>query len=160
MTNETLATCHSHLPLNTRLGCGCAALEGMEVFLSFQGDECRHYFVMCTAGAAKDILRGVNHRAETVTVGLSAIVEPTASCDGTSREIQTELRSAIGAALNELTELERAVTRADLDAGGKASNKELASVFNVTPSAITHARSSAQVKLSRLLADFDPYRES
>lgn len=116
------------------------------------------YFVMASDSAAKDILRSINKHRE--NVGLSAAIEPTQREQGLAFEERSDLKDAVLAALSELTVLERATIRADLEADGKASNKELASAFDVTSSAVTHARSSAHDKLGRLLAEFDPRCDS
>jgi RNA polymerase sigma factor (sigma-70 family) len=119
-----------------------------------RGKSVSAYFVLCADSAAKDILR--RHDYPTDAISLSAISNPPFRSSGPTVESQVDLKHAIGTALDQLTERERDIIQADLNAGGKASNKDLARTFDLTSSAITRARSSAHAKLRRILADYAP----
>ena len=116
------------------------------------------YFSMASVSAAIDTFKGQNRLKQMVS--LSETAEPEIRNGILAPAEHRELQRAIPVALAKLTDLERATIRADLDAGGKASNKDLASAFGVTSGAVTHARSSAHAKLSSLLADFDPHSDA
>ena len=116
------------------------------------------YFSMASVSAAIDSFKR-QHQLEQM-VSLSETADPEIRSQSLAPEEHRELERAISGALSKLTDLERATIRADLDAGGKASNKDLASAFGVTSGAVTHARSSAHAKLNKLLADFDSNSDS